>query len=131
MAEIGRFPPINSGVIIADAGMMALMMSLFNCEIVVCHGWDQAVFTRLVYMDLRRLAPVTILSPEFGRTLHLHSNLEASVSRTHEVINEQGEVAAVVHAYDRFERLAGIVAERFPFGGRNAGQQSLVFSRSA
>ena len=109
---------------------MAGRWGLFHCEIAACKGWDQAVFTRLVYMDLRKRAPVAVLSPEVGRALHLHSNLEVRISRAHEVLNEQGQAAAVVHAYDRFAVLTAIVTERFPYGGSNAGAQSSVFTHA-
>ena len=39
---------------------------LFHCEMVQCKGWDQAVLGRVVYMEMTRLANVSIRTAELG-----------------------------------------------------------------
>eukprot|EP00966_Prymnesium_polylepis_P232736 5382811-Prymnesium_polylepis.1 len=100
---------------------MVLLLQLFDCEIRKCGGWDQAVFTRLVYTELGRRAPLVVRTTELGYVANLHASLEVRVGSTHEVINENGDPYAVVHAYDRFARLTAIVSSRFPYRGDTGG----------
>ena len=130
MANISSFPPINSGVLIADVPTMLLLLQLFDCEMEQCAGWDQAVLGRLVYMEMSRLSNISVRTTELGGVAHLHSTLEVTMSRTHEVLNEARAPYATVHAYDRFDGLARQIARRFPYKGINREMQGDVFSHA-
>lgn len=106
--------PLNSGVIIADVPAMVLFLQLFHCEIVSCGGWDQAVFTRLVYMDLTKMMNVTIFATESGPVANLCASLTVKMSPSHEVINDAHYPYSVLHQYDRFESLTRRVKLLYP-----------------
>ena len=84
-------------------------------------GWDQAVFTRLVYSEMGSHAPLAVRTTELGHVANLHASLEVRIGSTHDAVNENGQPYAVVHAYDRFASLAALVSSRFPYRGGTAG----------
>jgi len=118
--NLDQYPPINSGVLIADVKSMLLFIGLFLCEIKQCGGWDQAVITRLIYADLRKLVKVNVLNTELSRVAHLCFSLSVAVhSLTGDIMNEAGEPYAVVHMYDRFDLLLEAYKLRFPYTPRS------------
>lgn len=113
--EYSRFPPINLGAVFGSPRVVSKALSLLICELKSCGGWDQFVFSRLVYTDYQRLLPkVTVDLQETGRIAHLCSNMWIGVS-LNGVVNGLNHAYDIVHQYDRYSDLEAHFKKMYPF----------------
>ena len=125
-------PPVNLGVVLGDPPSVLAALERLVCDLEACGGWDQFVFSKLVYTtvsprvyttddgpvaDPRRAAPTFRVTrrPPPAQVANLCSNLEARVGDAGAVLNADGRPYALVHQWDRYDAVAAHVAARYPY----------------
>jgi hypothetical protein len=108
-------PIVCSGVVLGAARAVAAYLGLVAAELPpdlrannYMAGYDQGVVNRLCHAG--RVPALTLHAYAAARVLHLGNAPAGAVARDArgEVVNEAGEVAALVHQYDRHPALAGL-----------------------
>ena len=126
-------PPVNLGVVLGDPPSVLAALERLVCDLEACGGWDQFVFSKLVYTTVSprvyttddgpvadpRRAPAPTFRvtrrPPPAQVANLCSNLEARVGDAGAVLNADGRPYALVHQWDRYDAVAAHVAARYPY----------------
>ena len=110
------YPPINLGVVMGLRESILSALSILICELQQCGGWDQFVFSRILYNDFIDIVPkVNIKLLETGNVANLCSNVDVDIDEHENVINTLGKPYDIVHQYDRFESLNELFSQRYPY----------------
>ena len=104
------------GFVLGDRADVLSALDELICDLERCGGWDQFVFSRLIY-DRRRARKATAHATDDGPVANLCSNLDVRVGDASTVLDETGGAYAVVHQYDRYDVVASAVAARYPYVG--------------
>lgn len=109
-------PPINLGVVLGTKRAVLEALDTLICALERCGGWDQFLFSKLVYEGT---IPATAhAGDDDAAVANLCANLGVDVGDASRVVSARGDAYAVVHQYDRYDGVAGAVAERWPFVSR-------------
>ena len=110
---------MNLGFVLGDRADVISVLDELICDLEACGGWDQFVFSRLIYDRGRARRATRAHATDDGPVANLCSNLDVRVGDASTVLGETGDAYAVVHQYDRYDAVASAVAARYPYvGGR-------------
>ena len=109
-------PPVNLGVVLGDRAAVLDALERLVCDLGACGGWDQFVFSKLVYTDLRTAAAA--FTTDDGPVANLCSNLDVTLAEGGVAVNAEGRPFALVHQWDRYDAVVAHVRARFPFDAR-------------
>ena len=103
------------------ASWVAVMRRCFQRVAACGLGYDQGTFTEIVYQSTETLSAhspssvkVSLFTAEHGPVLHGSLSRDLQINVAGEVLNEYGYPYAIVHQYDRFDRIHAHVKMRFP-----------------
>ena len=111
--DYSDLPPLNLGVVLGDRAALLDVLERLICDLGRCGGWDQFVFSKLLYETPRD--DLRVHETDDGPVANLCSNLDVQLGDAGDVLNTRGAPYAIVHQWDRYDALANIVKRRFPY----------------